>query len=176
MQQKADFKYAEPEGAQVLELPYVGDRLAMVIVLPRAADGLPALEAELSPARITEWVLALRSRKVQVALPRFTTRARFELSDVLAAMGMPTAFTGAADFSGMSRAGGLSISSVIHEAFLDVGEAGTEAAAATAVVMTRSMPIGAPPAFTADRPFLYFIRDTRSGQLLFVGRVVDPRG
>ena len=176
MQQKADFRYAEPDGAQVLELPYVGDRLAMLIVLPRAADGLPALEAELSPARITGWVASLRSRKVQVALPRFTTRARFELSDVLAAMGMPTAFTGAADFSGMSRAGGLSISSVIHEAFIDVGEAGTEAAAATAVVMTRSMPIGAPPAFTADRPFLYFIRDTRSGQLLFVGRVLDPRG
>ena len=176
MQLRADLKYAEPDGAQVLELPYVGDRLAMLIVLPRAADGLSALEADLSPARITEWAAALRSRKVQVALPRFTTRARFELAPVLSAMGMPTAFTGAADFSKMSRAGGQSISSVIHEAVIDVGEAGTEAAAATAVVMTRSMAMGDPPAFTADRPFLYFIRDTRGGQILFVGRVVDPRG
>ena len=175
MQQKRRFAYAESGAAQLLELPYVGERLAMTIVLPRAADGLPALEASLTTQRLGEWIAALRPTEVKVALPRFTTRARFELSATLSGMGMPTAFTGAADFSGMSR-GRLQISRVIHEAFVDVGEAGTEAAAATAVVMTRSLNMGTPPSFTADRPFLYFIRDTRSGQILFVGRVVDPRG
>jgi serpin B len=176
MQQKAKFAYAEVADAQVLELPYTGGRLAMTIVLPRAPDGLPALTAGLDPARLAGWLAALRPTEVRVALPRFTTRARFELADTLAAMGMPTAFTGAADFSGMSRAGGLFISRVIHEAFVDVNEAGTEAAAATAVVMTRSAPMNPPPSFTADRPFLYLIRDTGTGQILFLGRVLDPRG
>lgn len=175
MQQKRRFAYAESGDAQLLELPYVGERLAMMIVLPRAADGLSALEASLTTQRLGEWTAALRPTEVKVALPRFTTRASFELSATLSAMGMPAAFTGAADFSGMSR-GRLQISSVIHEAFVDVGEAGTEAAAATAVVMTRSLAMDPPPSFTADRPFLYFIRDTRSGQILFLGRVVDPRG
>ena len=175
MQQQRSFPYAEVDGVQVLELPYVGGRLAMTIVLPGAADGLPALEAALSAGGLAGWVAGLRATKVKVALPRFTTRASFELSETLSAMGMPGAFTGAADFSGMSS-GRLQISKVIHEAFVDVGEAGTEAAAATAVVMTRSMSMGTVPAFTADRPFLYFIRDTQSGQVLFVGRVIDPRG
>ncbi len=175
MQQSGRFRYAELEGAQLLELPYVGGRLAMTIVLPRAADGLPALEAGLDPATLKNWLGALAERHVRISLPRFTTRARFELASVLAEMGMPTAFTGAADFSNMSRAP-LQISRVIHEAFIDVTEAGTEAAAATAVVMTRSGSLQQPPSFTADRPFLYLIRDVQTGQILFLGRVVDPRG
>ena len=176
MQQTARFAYAEVTGAQIIELPYTGGRLVMTVVLPQAPDGLPALTAGLDVARLAGWLAALRPTEVRVALPRFTTRARFELAGTLAAMGMPTAFTGAADFSSMSRAGGLAISRVIHEAFVDVGEAGTEAAAATAVVMTRSAPLAQPPSFTADRPFLYLIRDTTTGQILFLGRVLDPRG
>lgn len=176
MQQQAKFAYAEVAGAQVLELPYTGGRLAMTIVLPEQPDGLPGLLKDLDAARLAGWISALRSTEVRVALPRFTTRARFELVDTLAAMGMPTAFSAAADFSRMSRGGGLSISHVIHEAFVDVNEVGTEAAAATAVVMTRSAPVKPPPSFVADRPFLYLIRDTQTGQIVFLGRVLDPRG
>jgi len=174
MDQREDFGYMERETFQALELPYVGEELSMVVLLPREVDGLTALEALLTAENLSEWLPALRKRKVQVYLPKFKMTSAFESSKALKSMGMTDAFSLAlADFSGMN--GGtepLSISKVIHKAFVDVNEEGTEAAAATAVVVHGGM--GA-PTFRADRPFLFLIRDNKSGSILFMGRVVNPK-
>ncbi len=183
MSQTREHRYAELPDAQVLELPYRGGELAMTIVLPRARDGLRALEASLNLADVARWVDALSTRRVEAHLPRFEIRdARLPLTDMLPAMGMPLAFDAArADFSGMARSaspiGDLYIGGVFHECFVKVDEQGTEAAASTGVVMQlRGMPRPAPPVpvFLADHPFLFFIRDVQSGAILFIGRVERP--
>ena len=179
MHRTAKFGYFEGDGLQALELPYQGDRLAMVVLLPKrnvppgAKDGLAAREASLSSEKVAEWIGKLRRRKVEVALPRFKTTAEFSLGDTLVAMGMTDAF-GRADFSGMTGTRDLFISAVIHKAFVDVNEEGTEAAAATAVVIRPLNGGGSPPAFRADHPFLFLIRDTKTGAILFLGRILDP--
>jgi serpin B len=173
MHRTADFGYFDGGDFQVLGLPYQGDRLAMVVLLPKAKDGLAALEASLSAEKLTDWLGKLHRRKVEVALPRFKTTAEFSLKDTLVAMGMTDAF-GDADFSGMTGAKDLFISAVIHKAFVDVNEEGTEAAAATAVVMRPLNGGGPPPVFRADHPFLFLIRDTKTGSILFLGRILDP--
>jgi len=181
MHQKAKFGYFEGDGLQALELPYQGDRLTMVVLLPKrnvppgAKDGLAALETALSAEKLAEWIGQLRRREVQVALPRFKTTAEFSLAETLVAMGMADAFNpNAADFSGMTGTKDLFISAVVHKAFVDVNEEGTEAAAATGVVVgVTSMP-EPPPVFRADHPFLFLIRDTKTGAILFLGRILDP--
>lgn len=174
MSQTARLPYAEFDGGQALELPYVGNRLRMLLLLPRKADGLTALEKRLSPALVAKVAGALGTRKVHVTLPRFRMRFRTYLAETLAAMGMPSAFApGQADFSGLDGSRSLFISTVIHEACLEVNEEGSEAAAATAVVISRA---AAEPVieFNADRPFLLLIRDRDTGAILFLGRLVDP--
>ncbi len=170
------FRYAEDSTAQALELPYQGGNLSMVVVLPRAGDGLAALEASLSPAKLEGWVNTLSQRRVQVILPRFKLTAECELKDALSSLGMPAAFSGGeADFSGMNGSRDLAISAVVHKAFVEVDEKGTEAAAATGVVMARaSLALGPPLVFRADHPFLFLIRDNSSGSILFMGRLVRP--
>lgn len=171
---------------RLLEMPYRDADLAMLFVLPGERDGLAAVEADLGVARLAAWVAALEARDAVVALPRFRiapTRS-FALSAALKAMGMPAAFDPRrADFTGMadptSPADRLAISEVFHRAFVAVDEAGTEAAAASAVVMMRAgsaMRPGEPFVFRADHPFLFLLRDTRSGAVLFIGRVLDPAG
>jgi serine protease inhibitor len=176
MHQTAKFGYwAEEGGPQVLEMPYAGDRLAMVIFLPRAREGLAELEKRLTFENVGKWLAGLKPEKVRVALPRFAAAQRCDLAEVLQSLGMTDAFRkGAADFSGMNgRKGDLFISKVIHEAFVDVNEEGTEAAAATAVIVTRN---GHPtPEFRADHPFVFLIRDRQTGAILFMGRVTDPK-
>jgi len=175
MHRTADFGYFEGGDFQALELSYQGDRLAMVVLLPKAKNGLAALEASLSADKVAEWVGKLHRREVQVALPRFKTTAEFGLKDTLVAMGMADAFDPAkADLSGMNGKRDLFISAVVHKAFVDVNEEGTEAAAATAVVAGAGNGGGPPPEFRADHPFLFLIRDTRSGAILFLGRILDP--
>ncbi|MBN1670592.1 MAG: serpin family protein [Kiritimatiellae bacterium] len=177
MTQTAEFGYAEHDRLQVLELAYEGDDLAMVILLPTAAAGLAAVEAALTPETLAAWTSALRRRKVQVYLPRFKTTAEFRLDDTLVNMGMPDAFNPrAADFSGMDgRPNWLYIGAVIHKAFVEVNEEGTEAAAATAVVMVARAAMPRPtPVFRADRPFLFLIRERTTGSFLFLGRIVNP--
>ncbi len=178
MEQVEQFAYAEFDGLQMLELPYEGRDLSMVVGLPETHDGLPAVEEQLSVGRLQEWLEAWERRRVNVKLPRFEFTSEFELSDVLQAMGMQDAFVpNTADFSGMSaEPDDLHISDVLHKAFIDVHEEGTEAAAATAVVMrvTAAMPIDEPVEFHADRPFLFLIRDQETGSILFMGRVADP--
>jgi len=171
MTQTAPVSYIEGNGFQALELPYEGEDLAMVILLPNQVDGLSALEQSLNAAGLAQTLAGLQKRKVRVSLPKFKMTAEFELADVLAKMGMPLAFSGTADFSGMTGNRDVFISAVVHKAFVEVNEEGTEAAAATAVVAKRA---SLPPAFRADHPFLFLIRDTRSGSILFMGRVVNP--
>jgi serpin B len=173
MGQGAEFRYADTGDLEVLELPYVGDKLSMVILLPREMKGLPKLERSLTVENLAKWMSGLRKQKVHVSIPRFKLTSQFRLDQVLKAMGMTDAFVmGAADFSGMSRRKNLFIGAVVHKAFVDVNEEGTEAAAATAVVV---MPgLGGPPAFVANHPFIFLIRDARSNSILFLGRVMDP--
>jgi serpin B len=175
MQQTEVFKYAEEAGLQALELPYKGGELSMVVLLPREKDGLAKLEQSLTPARLDSWLGKLASRRVKVALPRFKIEDRFDLGGLLSAMGMPLAFTPQADFSGMSTTEKLLISRVIHQAFVNVDEAGTEAAAATAVLMRLAGPPPLPAVdFRADHPFFFLIRHNHTGSILFQGRVANP--
>jgi serpin B len=175
--------YAETESLQAVELPYKGDDLSMVIVLPKArgSGALTAAEAALTSGQLPVLADRLPQRDVVAFLPRFKMTVRVLLGNALVNLGMADAFApGAADFSGMSPRAlkdRLRISKVIHQAFVDVNEEGTEAAAATAVVMVRTTSVGpapAPAVFRADHPFLFFIRHNATGAVLFIGRVVQP--
>lgn len=176
MNQTGSFKYLRGDGFKALELPYHGDRLSMVVFLPEEVDGLADFEKTLTAENLAKWLPRLRKTpNVVVGLPKFTVTAEFSLSKVLKTLGMTDAFTdGVADFSGMDGTKNLFISAVIHKAFVDVNEEGTEAAAATAVVVGVTSVVE-PPVFRADHPFLFLIRDTVSGSILFLGRVVNPR-
>ena len=176
MRQKAEFGYAEDGSAQALEMRYAGGDLSMVVLLPTSSSSLDKLREAL-PNKLDGWLAALTRQDVDVFLPRFKLEQEFILNDQLIALGMADAFSeNAADFSGMRSDGGkdLYISKVIHKAFVDVNEEGTEAAAATAVVMdTKS--IFMVPVFKADHPFIFLIRDVRTGAILFMGRMSSPR-
>jgi serpin B len=178
MHRTGRLSYFDGGDFQALELPYAGNDLAMVVLLPRKAEGLAEFERSLTAGSLAETLAKLRPRRVEVALPRFRMEAGFELATVLAAMGMPAAFDGDADFSGINGRRDLFISAVIHKAFVDVNEEGTEAAAATAVLMPRAAAVRPDPVvvFRADHPFVFLIRHNRSGSLLFVGRVINPTG
>ena len=179
MAQTTEFGYWAGDGLKLLELNYAKCDLSMVVILPETVDGLPELEAQLSAAKLDQWIKNLRPTKVQVFLPRFKATSEFSLKDVLAKLGMPLAFDPAgADFSGISSGEKFSISAVIHKAYVDVNEEGTEAAAATGVVMVARAAIRpqAPPVFRADHPFLFLIRDRQSGSILFLGRMQNPNG
>ena len=161
-------------GLKVLELPYKGDEVSMLVLLPDAPDGLPALEAKLKTDTYRAWTTDLVRRDVLVYLPRFSVESRFALAPTLGAMGMPLAFTDRADFSGMDGKRDLFLSAVVHKARVDVDERGTEAAAATGVAIRTLAVQQEPPAFRADHPFLFVIRHNPTGAILFLGRVVDP--
>jgi serpin B len=144
----------------------------MLILLPREKDGLASLETNLTPERLHTLLGSLREETVGVKLPRFTfSWGTIDLVAPLQALGMKEAFTGKADFSGMDGSRGFFISLVLHKAFIEVNEQGSEAAAATAVTMKRSMP----RLISADHPFLFLIRDNVFGSILFLGRVADPQ-
>jgi serpin B len=170
------FRYGETASLQLLEMPYAGEDLSMLVLLPKTRDGLAALEKDLTPSNLTAWTEPLVKKKVQVIFPRFRMTSQFKLNDALSAMGMPDAFGGGADFSGMSPGEQIFISAVIHKAFVEVNEEGTEAAAATAVVMPASARPEPPPVFRADHPFIFMIRENASGSILFLGRMVNPKG
>ncbi len=173
MHQQASLAYAEGVDYQAVELPYAGYELAMVILLP-AQGQFESFENALDAGRVQAILESLAGRQVALTFPRFDVESGFRLGTALAAMGMPLAFTLQADFSGMTPEGGLFISDVIHRATISVDEAGTEAAAATAVVMPPSAMPANPVTVAIDRPFLFLIRDLQIGTVLFVGRVVDP--
>jgi serpin B len=179
MHRTGSYRYYDGGNFQALELPYAGDDLAMVVLLPKDRAGLPALEQSFTAAAAAQWIDSLKpAAKVILSLPRFTMTQQFDLTGVLATMGMSQAFSNAADFSGMTGKPGFTISAAIHKAYIDVNETGTEAAAATSTVMRATAmrrQIPEPPVvFRADHPFLLLIRDLRSGSILFLGRVADP--
>jgi serpin B len=182
MHQVASFRFAAADGATLLELPYVGDELAMVIVLPDEEDGLAELETGLDAARLEAWIAGMRRERVAVSLPSFTVDppAPLALAAPLRSLGIELAFDRErADFTGLANpsdpADRLYISEVFHKAFVKVDEKGTEAAAASAVMMARVASAEAPPKeFRADHPFLFVIRDQKTGAFLFLGRVADP--
>lgn len=178
MRQVERLRLGVHEGVHVLELPYAGDDLSMFVLLPDAPDGLADLERRLAPSTLEAWLDGAALERVRCVLPRFSVTASFDLGETLEGMGMASAFDGArADFSGMTGGKDLAISEVVHKAFVDVDEAGTEAAAATAVTMKlTSVSHEAPPIdFVADHPFLFLIRHRETGAILFLGRLTDPR-
>jgi serpin B len=176
MYRKDHFGFREMDDLKVLELPYGKDKhLSMIVLLPKEKDGLAALEKKLSAKNLKEWTTGLRSADVKVWLPKFQTTSQFQMKDVLASLGMKTAFDpNRADFSGMSTSDKLSISQVVHKAFVEVNEKGTEAAAATGVVIGVTSAPAVQPEFRADHPFVFVIRDNRTEGVLFLGRIVDP--
>ena len=175
MMQEHQFNYMENDKLQVLELPYAGNDLSMIVLLSKKVQGLAAVENSLTVESLSTLLVRLRERTVMVYLPRFKLTSEFSLESTLASMGMPAAFNPqAANFADMDGTRMLYISAVVHKAFVEVNEEGTEATAATGVVMTRTAAHGRPTVFRADHPFVLLIRDSRSGSILFIGRMLNP--
>jgi len=169
--------YGEAGGVKVLEKGYEGGTLSMVILLPKERDGLAKLEAKLDATFLDRLIASTQGQKVDIALPKFKFEQRAQLAATFAKMGMGLAFSDKADFSGMTGGRDLKIDDVIHKAFIAVYEEGTEAAAATAVIMaeiTSAGPRPEPKRFHADHPFLFLIRDRATGTILFMGRLTEP--
>lgn len=166
--------YGQGDGYAAVELPYDGHELSMVLVLPEPSK-FAGFEASLGAAKIDEILSVMSHHAVLLTLPRFEVDSEFSLVAQLEKLGMGVAFTGDADFSGMNGKGGLAISDVVHKAFVKVNEAGTEAAAATGVIVGETS-IPAPAEIHFDHPFFFFIRDIKTKSILFVGRVENPAG
>jgi serpin B len=184
---KAKFNYADLEKLQILELPYKGGKISMLILLPKQGEDFDyetgkvvisnyTLEdIELSAEKLAEYKSQMKETKLDgIYLPKFEFETKYFMRDTLMEMGMPAAFRNA-DFSGMVEGEGLQIDQVIHQAYVKVDEQGTEAAAATAVIMAQTVAIPR-NVFRADHPFIFIIQERETGNILFFGRVVDPRG
>jgi len=177
MHVRGTFNYAASDGVQVLKMPYKGDRLSMLAVLPEGRDGIGALEDAISADAIEQWRQNLSSVEVVVAMPKFEMNTKYLLNKHLTALGMTDVFSpGKADLSGMVGQTGnedLFVQKALQDAYVKVDEEGTEAAAVTTITAVyTSAP--SPPRFTADHPFLFLIQDDESGAVLFMGRVSDP--
>lgn len=182
MRQKETFLFGEAkleneQGMKLLEMPYKGKQLSMIVLLPDEMDGLRDLESQLTSDNVQQWLDTAKLREVSVWLPKFKMTGEFQLNAILSALGMTAAFDSHnADFSGMDGNRDLFLSAVIHKSYVDVNESGTEAAAATGVVVTaRAAAPTKTPTFRADHPFVFLIRENETGAILFAGRVVDPR-
>jgi serpin B len=174
MKQTESFGYTKGEGYQAVELLYDGGELSMVVLLP-ASGNFEAFEAGLHAQQVFDIISSLHHTEVALTMPKFEFESKFSLADTLAEMGMPIAFSpDDADFSGMTGNRDLFISDVIHKSFVAVDEAGTEAAAATAVIMNLTSVPPPPVPLTVDHPFIFLIRDIETGAILFVGRVLNP--
>ncbi len=172
MYQKRKFRYAASRGLQILELPYAGHQFSMVLLLPRLG-GLARLEKRLRTSRLRRWIRRLRLKKVHVSLPRFTLTSTWNFLPALAALGMSRALGRRADFSKINGKRNLYVSTVLQQTKIAVDEKGTKASAATALVV-RTKNGHSYPEFVADRPFLFYIRDRQTHQILFWGRVTNP--
>lgn len=180
MNRRGMFSYRADNKMQLLELPYIGQSLSMIILLPRQVEGLDALEKTLASTYLAKLFGGVAQQDVILTLPKFKLTKQFYLNRTLAELGMPDAFdVTKADFAGMDGTRNLYISSVIHKAFVEVDEKGTEAAAVTAVSMNPAISIAPvnppkPEIFRADHPFIFMIRENKTGSILFMGRVADP--
>lgn len=166
-----EFNHYETEKLQILELLYEGEDLSMLLILPKE-DDLKSLEESLSLEKLSELRNSLSEQQVDVYIPKFKFETKYFMAKTLKEMGMPTAFSGDADFSGMDGTKDLFIANVIHQAFIDVNEEGTEAAAATGVVM--ELKAAMPTVFRADHPFIFMIQERETNNILFLGRVINP--
>jgi serpin B len=170
----ARFSYGETEYLQILEMDYEGGELSMIILLPKSID-LERLEEWLTVENLNDWRNGLSEQRVEVFIPKFTFTSKYTLNENLKELGMPLAFSEAADFSGIDGMKSLFIQIVVHQAFVDVNEEGTEAAAATGVAMECTSVAPRIPTFRADHPFIFMILEKSAGNILFLGRVSDPR-
>jgi serpin B len=178
MHKTTDLSYAEGDTWQAIQLPYKASRLAMIVVLPKKVDGLPDLESKLDRGRLMSIVGALHSERVSLTVPRFKALSEFSLNQALQELGLKLAFSQtSADFRRITAEDPLRIQAVLHKAYVDVNEEGSEAAAATGVaigVKATDRPPDPPKIFKADHPFFFAIRDTSAGSLLFLGRLAKP--
>jgi serpin B len=168
------FNYVETDELQVLEMPYQGGKVSMLLLLPHNGIDNSSIEQSLTLDKLEQLSGELQNQTIDVNIPKFKLETDYTLYSMLADMGMPTPFNdGAADFSGITEQERLFIAAAVHKAFVDVNEKGTEAVAATGITMTVSsyQPI---PVFRADRPFIFIIQDSETGNILFMGRVADP--
>ncbi len=173
MKQTKTYSYVKGNNYQAVELPYDGRELSMVIFLP-AAEQFKAFEAALNGQQVRDIIASIKPQQVVLTMPRFKVESQFSMKKTLSDLGMQVAFTEQADFSGMDGRKDLLISDVVHKAFVSVDEAGTEAAAATGVIVGVT---SAPPqqvVVTLDHPFIFLIRDIKTGAILFIGRVLNP--
>lgn len=173
MYQKGRYGYWANENLQVLEMPYMGEQLSMIVLLPTRIDGLLQLEKKLNIENLRRWTIQLHKREVTTWFPKFKLSCDFRLDMALQAMGMVDAFTDNANFSGMDGTDLLHLSAVLHKAFIDVNEEGTEAAAATTVI-GKQISVLMDPQFRADHPFVFLIQENQTGSILFLGRMIDP--
>ena len=171
------FNYAELSSlsSKIIELPYGGDEMSMYVLLPNADDGLTALESQLTSEGLDNAIASMISTKVDVSIPKFQMTLKVGLNGMLKSLGITDLFTaGVADLSGMDGTRKLFVSSVVHKAYIDVNEEGTEAAAATGIIVGITSIQPDPKTFKADHPFLFFIRDKVTGSILFSGSVTEP--
>ncbi len=169
-----NFEYFEDERVQVAKLPYVGEKLYMLVAVPKEGISLREIEENLCSEILKGWVDNAFVRKVDLSMPRFKFKNRFSLVESLNKLGMVLAFTNFADFARMTARNDLKITEVLHEAFIEVNEEGSEAAAATAVIMGIKMSLTFPVVLKLDRPFLFFIIEKSQNLVLFMGRVLNP--
>lgn len=175
MKHKEDYKYYENDQIQYLEIPYTSSQISMAIILPKETEGLAEIEEKLDKISLNQWMTKATIQKVNILIPKFKTSFRTSLNKALSDMGIKEAFTEDADFSGMTGGKDLMISNVIHQAFIEVNETGTEAAAATAVVMRMKSAFAAEEMFfNANHPFIFIIKDNETNSILFMGRIINP--
>jgi len=173
MEQQESLSYTKADNYQAVELPYDGQELSMVMLLPNSGQ-FETFEKDIEYQQVKDIIENLERREVRLTMPKYEFASSFGLKKTLIDMGMPVAFSAGADFSGMTGEKDLFISDVIHKAFVSVDEAGTEAAAATAVIMELTAMPETPVEVTLNRPFIFLIRDIETGAILFVGRVMNP--
>ena len=169
----ASFPYYQGEGFQAVDLPYLGGQVSMLVIVPDEGK-FTDFEVNLNSEILDEIIGNLAYQPMYLNFPKFEFETEISLATILAKMGMPSAFNDGADFSGMTGTKDLFISDVFHKAFVSVDEEGTEAAAATAVVMSLTSAPENPLRLEVDRPFLFLIRDIQTNSILFMGRVVEP--
>jgi serpin B len=174
MSKTSMFRYIETHTLQALELPYANNELSMIILLPKERDGVGELEKYLNSTYFAKLLKEMSEQRLEIYIPKFKMTSQLNLANTLNAMGMSDAFSGNADFSGMTDSEKILISEIIHQAYINVDEEGTEAGAATAMIMVGSANIEKPPVFRADHPFIFLIRDNHSGSILFIGRTMNP--
>lgn len=173
MSVKSEFNYYEDSKLKAIELPYAGNNFSMVIILPNSNNPLDEITNMISNDLIADIQRELSKQEVTISIPKFKLSNGYQLKELLSKMGMPQPFTDDANFTGMSTLNNLKISDVFHKAFIDVNEQGTEASAATAVVVVTKS-VQRVQSFIANRPFLFLIKEKSTGTILFMGRVVDP--